>query len=340
MSKIILLADGAAFNSRLLEKKPLGGAETACIRFAESLARRGYEMHLYTTSEETYRENGVYWYPLNTFSRQKAAIVIAHRTPKLLSLYPVDAPRKILYVHNPTHYLRKLKHRIYLYKHSPDIIFSGHYHASTWPRFLPKTAHLIIPYAVDNLFLHETPRLTPKPRAIFTSNPLRSLDWLLEVWSDLIYPACPDAELHLYCGPDVYPNLKPEKAAQMRAVLDRAKQLSHQGLVIHDPLPKRLLAEEIKKARVMLYRGDPGESFCLALAEAQALGVPAVTQDIGSCAERLIDGKTGFVTESKTAFAQRALALLTDERLWQQQHLTALATQTEYTWDHAAQLFD
>ena len=32
----------------------------------------------------------------------------------------------------------------------------------------------------------------------------------------------------------------------------------------------------------MLYKGDPGETFCLSIAEAQALGIPCVVQPIGS----------------------------------------------------------
>ena len=51
----------------------------------------------------------------------------------------------------------------------------------------------------------------------------------------------------------------------------------------------------------MLYRGDEGETFCLAVAEAQALGVPAVVQPLGAVAERVIDGVTGTVARDDEA---------------------------------------
>ncbi len=59
----------------------------------------------------------------------------------------------------------------------------------------------------------------------------------------------------------------------------------------------------MSEARVMLYRGDPGETFCLALAEAQAMGVPAVVTPLGSVGERVVDGVSGRVATSDDDFA-------------------------------------
>lgn len=337
MSKIVYIADGAAFNSRMLGKQAMGGAESACIHFVKALADASHDVTVYTTAGETYSEDNLHWKPLASFVPQSADIVFAHRSPHLFSAYPVNAKRKILYLHNPASYLNKWRHRKYIYKHKPEVIFSGNYHASTWPKWLPKTNKLIIPYAVDNAFKTSDKRDTPKPRAIFTSNPLRSLDWLLDTWERYIAPACPEAELHLYCGPEVYPGLKQSKAKQMQAVLEQAKQLKDKGVVIHKPLARDKLIEALSQARVMLYRGDPGESYCLALAEAQALGVPVVTAGIGSTRERVIDGKTGFIAAEQQAFANAAIRLLQQDTLWQQQHQASL-NKTPYCWHDAIKI--
>ena len=334
MKKIIYIADGAPFNSRILANGPLGGAESACINFVTSLARYGFDVTVYTTATDDYHENKLHWKPLNSFNTTTADIVFAHRSPHLLSAYPVDAPRKILYLHNPAGYLTKWKHRKYLYRHQPEVIFSGNYHASTWPKWLPKSQHHIIPYAIDPAFTYASERSCPPPKAIFTSNPLRSLDWLLETWKHYIHPQCAGAELHLYCGPEVYRNLKPNNAAAMEAVLEQAKSLHNKGVIINKPIPKEQLVDAICQSRVMLYRGDPGESFCLALGEAQALGVPVVTEGIGSCKERVQDQQTGFIAQGQQQFGQRAIELLTDNTLWQQQHINALG-QPNYSWDDA-----
>jgi len=91
---------------------------------------------------------------------------------------------------------------------------------------------------------------------------------------------------------------------------------------------------------VMLYRGDPGETFCLALAEAQAMGVPAVVQPLGAAGERVIDGITGRVAEDDDAFAAAAVEALRDDALWRQWHFAALAHQRGWSWDTIAGRFE
>lgn len=340
MSRIICLADGVPFSSTILRKNPLGGAETACVRFLESLAAMGHEVIVYNSIPAPEKTEGVTWLPLSTYEKTFADVAIAHRSPHLLSRYPIDAPRHCLYVHNPTDYISKWKHRRHCYRHRPDIIFSGHYHASTWPKWLPKTHHLIIPYAVDTPFLETPARTPPPPKAIFISNPLRGLDWVLTRWANEIHPAIPHAEFHLYCGPGVYPGLTQTKIDAMEAVLGYAKALADKGVILHQPLPRSALINALNSSRVMLYRGDPGESFCLSLAEAQALGVPAVIQDIGACKERIYPNETGFVASDAKDFAAKSIALLKDDALWQTQHHNALHLQRRYRWADAAAVFD
>ena len=92
--------------------------------------------------------------------------------------------------------------------------------------------------------------------------------------------------------------------------------------------------------RPHFYRGDLNETFCMAVAEAQALGVPAVVQALGSLTERVQDGVTGFVAADEESFAQRAIALLTDDALWREQHAAALRLQRGLSADDMAQRFE
>ena len=90
----------------------------------------------------------------------------------------------------------------------------------------------------------------------------------------------------------------------------------------------------------MLYRGDINETFCLAVGEAQASGVPTVVRDLGSVIERIKDGETGFVAKSDQAFVGNAIALLSDEWLWKSQHNAALKLQRSWLWPDAAERFE
>ena len=90
----------------------------------------------------------------------------------------------------------------------------------------------------------------------------------------------------------------------------------------------------------MLYRGDINETFCLAVGEAQAAGVPAVVQNYGSVVERVVDGETGYVAKDDWAFAEAAIKLLSDEQLWRRQHRMALEKQRTWRWPDAAAAFE
>ena len=100
---------------------------------------------------------------------------------------------------------------------------------------------------------------------------------------------------------------------------------------VHRPVPKAELIEAMRAARVMLYLGHKCEAFCLSLAEAQALGVPAVIAPVAALPERVIDGVTGFHHADPAAFADAAVRLMTDDDLWRRQHLAALELQQGLT---------
>jgi glycosyltransferase involved in cell wall biosynthesis len=250
------------------------------------------------------------------------------------------ARRRLLWLHNPAGYLRKPRMALPIAWYRPTIVTTGVYHASTVPPWLVSGGRAIIPYGVLDRFRHAVSREPPPPRAVFTSNPLRGLDWLLDLWIARIRPQVPGAELHIYAGPAVYRGAADKHAAAMEAVLARAESLGDAGVRRHAPVGRDELVRMLAGARAMLYRGDPGESFCLALAEAQAMGVPAVVTPLGSVGERVADGGSGRVATSDDQFAEAAVAVLRDDALWRRWHLGALATQRGLSWDEVAARYE
>jgi len=109
---------------------------------------------------------------------------------------------------------------------------------------------------------------------------------------------------------------------------------------LRTPVAKGDLINELRQARVMPYGGDVGETFCLALGEAQALGVPCVVKPVGSVAERVIDGLTGVVCTNDDDFSSSVVRLLTDPDIWKSQHLAALDHQRAWTWNDVAREFE
>lgn len=340
MAIVVMTDDGIAFDGTTPGRAPLGGAEAAFLTLAEALAARGHRIMVRNRCAAPLTHNGVDWAPLASGLPDSCDLYIANRGHRLIGLVP-RARRRLFWIHNPGSYLRKHRYVHALWRYRPVIVTAGRYHAGTVPWWMPSGGRVVIPYALPEEFRH-APALDhpPPPRAIFTSNPLRGLDWLMEVWTHRIHPALPQAELYLYSGPRVYGATGDKKAAEMNRVLSRADALGSKAIRRLAPLPRAGLIAALRGARAMLYRGDPGETFCLAVAEAQALGLPAVVQPLGSLPERVEDGVTGFVASDDESFARHAVALLSDEALWRRQHEAALRLQQGLSADQVAQRFE
>jgi glycosyltransferase involved in cell wall biosynthesis len=336
---IVMADDGIAFDGRTPERAPLGGAEGAFVSLAEAFAARGHRVRARNKCAAAFSYKGVEWAPLAEGLPERADLYIANRGNRLIG--KIGARREVFWIHNPGRYLAKPRYVLALLRHRPVIVTLGPHHAATVPRWMPSGGRASIPYGLAETFrTPRPPRAPPPPRAIFTSNPLRGLDWLLALWESRIHPALPAAELHLYSGPAVYGAVGDAKTDAMAAVLARADALAGKGVRRHAPLPRADLVNALEASRAMLYRGDEGETFCLAVAEAQAVGVPAVVQRLGAVSERVINGETGAVASDDGEFAAAAIALLADDALWRRRHEAALARQKGSSWDEAAAQFE
>lgn len=347
MADIVLADDGIAFTGRTPEERPLGGAESAVVQLAEALAARGHQVRGFTNvdpNQEKVEHNGVTWTSVHAGGSYAALpdacdLYVANRGDKLIPRVP-NAGRSVFWVHNPAGYIVKPRYIWKLLKRRPVIVFIGEYHATTCPSWIPTGGRRTIPYGVADAFrTAAVPSAEPPgPRAIFTSNPLRGLDWLVDVWTTDIHPHVPAAELHAFAGAATYGAAGDRKAGEMARVLDAAAAAP--GVRLRDPIPKADLIPELLASRVMLYRGDENETFCAALAEAQALGVPCVVERRGSTPERVIDGTTGAVVMGREAFAQAAVRVLQDDALWRSYHDAALTAGRAWSWDDAAAAFE
>lgn len=340
MARIVMTDDGLEFDGETPDRRPIGGAEAAFLSLAEAFAARGHGVRVCNNCAAPLVRNGVEWTPIASGVPEECDLYIGNRGHRLIGLAP-KAHGRAFWLHNPGGYLLKPRYLWPLLRFRPTLVTTGPYHASTVPWWVPCRGRAVIPYGLGPEYRAAAPRAdVPRPVAIFTSNPLRGLDWLLDLWSARICPAVPGAELHIYAGPQVYGSIGARKADEMSAVLERADALGPQGVRRYAPVPKVALVDKLREARAMLYRGDENETFCLAVAEAQALGLPAVAMRLGSLPERVEDGVTGTVAGDDEAFIAAAVALLTDDSLWQRQHRAAVARQKGLSWGQVAERFE
>ena len=333
--RIVIANRGLEFDGDSVGRRPLGGVESATIALAEALARRGHEVSVHASPAVPRRIGGVAWQRLADGLPLRADLYIANRDHELLLGVPL-ATRRVLWLHDRADELR-WAHRLKMAVLPPTVVVLGAAHRATCKPWLTRHRIVEIPLAVAETFTHRSPaEQAPPPVAIFTSNPGRGLEWLLDIWATRIRPRVPHAELHVYSGPQVYQMTSGSGFELMRRILAKADALKGAGVVRHVPVGREELARRLAEARAMLYRGHPKETFCLALAEAQALGVPCVVQAVGSAPERVRDGVTGHVAPDDDAFAAHAVSLLTDDAAWLRMHRAALDLQRSRRWDDVA----
>ncbi len=348
-----MAAEGPWIAAEAIGRQPLGGAETAFALLAQAFARRGHAVEVRTGKPSPHPAPGpppgISWAPLAASGMPSggtphaasgpADLALASRLPRLFRGMPRHSRRRVLWLHNPGSYLRKPRHLLPLLAAWPLLVVLGPNHAATLPPWL-KLPRAEIPLAVAPPFDRAPPRRPPPPPVmVFTSNPLRGLDWLLDLWVACIRPAVPAAELHLYSGAATYGG-DPRLAGRAAPVLARAAALHGHGVRQCPPLARPALAERLAAARLMLYRGDMGETFCLALAEAQAMGLPCVVTPLGAVAERVEHGHTGVVARTDAEAAAAAIRLLTDDAAWSAMHAHALARGPGPDWDAVAARFE
>ena len=98
------------------------------------------------------------------------------------------------------------------------------------------------------------------------------------------------------------------------------------------------MVEEMKNMRVHLYPSHNTEVGAFTLSESQALGLPAVTRNIGVAPRRIIDGKTGFISDDHQSFADFSIRFLDDMPAFQRASAEAKKNNNR-SWNKVAQEF-
>jgi len=340
MARIIIADDTSPYTGRTGEEVALGGTESSVIHLSEALAARGHAVTVLTPTQQRLRHNGVDWAPLSSASEHAGVdLYLPVQHPRLFHL--VRKPRRLaVWLVWPVNNLRHYKRVPAMWRYRPFPVVVSTWQAKEYSWIVPGRDRLtIIPHAVQEDWRNLPPLAAPPPpRAVYASMPGRGLPWLLPVWDRLILPRVPSAELHLL-------GIKNFAKSYETPVPDLpwVAQMSEAGrasLRIHPALRRDEQRAVMRSARVYLYHGHRSEVFCLAAAEAQALGVPAVVGPISVLPERVRDGVTGHVCEAPEAFAEAAVKILTDDEAWRRLHEASIAGQQGLSWSDVAAEFE
>jgi glycosyltransferase involved in cell wall biosynthesis len=341
MASIVIADTTKHYDGRYLETHALGGTESSVIRVARELARRGHDVVVHTNCDGPIEHEGVSWRPLSHSAPDSCDLYVAVQHPKLLSFVRQPKRRAIWVLWQPNH-LKHYKQIWRVWRYRPVPILMSLHQVRIYSPFLPRRdPHILIPLAlpsdVGGFAPHQAP---PPPRAIFASNPQRNLRRLVEIWASSILPRVPNATLDVYGVHDVKPGMNAWDVWEGWLLPAGMSAEVKASVRIHPTASRQELIAALRSSRVMLYLGHKVEAFCLSVAEAQALGLPAVVAPVAAVPERVIDGVTGFHHADPDQFADAARSLLTDDALWRRQHLAALRLQQGITWSEYTGRFE
>ncbi len=340
MSTIVFADRTSAYTGRSLGERPLGGTESSVIRLARELAARGHTVSVHTPIAEGAEVDGVRWRPLTERPTAGADLAVIVQQPSLLGFAP--RPRKrVMWVLWMPNNLKHYKQIGRMWRYRPVPLLMSKAQDRTYSPWLPKgkrpLIHLGLPDEVRGLPPLGAP---PRRRAIFASNASRNLKRLVGIWAERVVPRVPDAILEVYGVSDLRSGDDPWTKWRGSYLPDGLSSAAKESVRIHAPVGRAALMAAMREARVMTYPGHKSEAFCLTLAEAQALGVPAVVGRLAAVPERVVDGVTGYHRDEDEGFAAAVIALLTDDALWRGQHEAALRLQQGLSWRDYADRFE
>jgi len=287
----------------------LGGIEQAVLHLGNAMLVRGHSVRFATRPEAG------------------AAFAVAVNDARLL---PDGGALPILWLHNEVTWWREMRRGrlAALWRHRPVAVFCGARQAGAASRWLPFRRRLVVPHGLPPAILQGDPaEAPPGPEVVFISQAYRGLAGTIAMWRDLVVPRHPAARLRAF--------IATEDVAQYTALAAGVPAITVLARVPNAEMPGLL-----RGARVLVAPGHRAETFCLAAAEAQAMGVPVVTLGHGALSERVDHGRTGFICRDHAEMAERILALLGDDAAWRTMHAACLATRAKAGWNQVAELWE
>jgi hypothetical protein len=331
---VVLVDDSFAYDGYTPRNEPLGGPEKAVVYLAEALARRGHGVTVLNRCDRSVDFHGVAWREFGADARAKADLLIAFRHAELLDT--MEAGRRMLWLMTPASILRRPDAAAALARHpETTLVFMGTSHRATLDDEAARAA-VIQPGVAPPYLKSEAPAGYWPSRAVVTTHPRMHLGWLLDLWTEKIEPMVRGSELHIYSGSLHAGSIEREMPPELRPLLDAALAAADQGVRVMRPMADHAMAEAYRHARVHLYPGDEREVYAATLAESQATGLPAVARRLGAAEERVVDGRSGFLTPDTEAFANCAILALKEDIVYRGRSRDAVQMQRGRTWDDAA----
>ena len=358
---LVFWSFGPSFNGETLDERPLGGTETALILTAKSLAALGERVVVYCACERPGRYAGVEYRRNEAIEQHGEPIDVLVAVRDLFPL-TIGLRRRLAVYFSPDAYTQRFVRGLLDFGKgvegtAADLIvpslaeLAGFYDfVFTVGRWQGETFVRHLGLAAERLFVTRNglePRNFPPPpgwegracNLVYSSTPFRGLDVLLDLFPH-VRREVPEAELHVFSGMQLYGLSDEEDRAGFGPLYDRARQ---EGVVLHGPVRQAELASFLARSRLLAYPNTFDETFCIAVLEAQAAGLPVVTTAAAALTERVEHGVDGWLIDPpahgqryQAEFVAACVRYLTERPLWERSSSAARAKAIEFTYDTLA----
>jgi glycosyltransferase involved in cell wall biosynthesis len=309
--------EGPPFEGDSLEKKALGGSETAFVEMTRALSKLGHEVTAFNNCEKPGVHEGVHYHPfrksLPFLARKKFDVMVVSRFFGFFNL-PVKANLKVLWNHdtleNPGS-LRAIQDEIDLF-----LVLSV-FHKNNYLTRIPQLDdRMIVTRNGLNLDLLDRASKDAKrdpDKLIYASRPERGLGLLLDEIFPRLKKQRPNLKLYL-CGYELRRDLADPRLLPLYDRLDLLVERTPDVIPLGS-LTKTEFYRHLAESGFMLYPCVFPEISCIVSLEAQALGTPILTSDafalkesVGTDAFR-VGGRPGS-PEYVRDYVERALKLM------------------------------
>lgn len=257
------------------ETHPLGGSETAVLRLAAALQRRGHGIEIATDFDR--------------LSTQHADVFISCRDWRALANDSLPGKLNYLWCQDDVNQsivkdLANPDLARQLYARCTAVVMLSTYQWQRWQTVLHLPADKVFrchnAVALDRYRVDVSQLAKRPPRAYYASVPWRGLQQLVDLWP-VVKGAVPEAELVVASSLKVY-GIQ-EEDPKMTALYEQARSLP--GLVYRGSIAQRDLRDVASTSRALAYPCVFPETSCIAAMEAMAAGAVVVSTTLGALPE-------------------------------------------------------
>lgn len=266
----------------------IGGSETAAIRVATELARRGHAVEVVGQVTPCEHE-GVRYVDYVKYPRIECDVFVSSRFPQALRLIKPNTKLSVLWCHD----IHMGDDHQGLVRGHDLVLCLSNWAKKTLRAFYPEVPEDKIAVTRNGIEpnLYQTEPRKEGWKVIYSSSPDRGLDLLLAYWPK-IREIRRDAELHIYYGFNTWQRMvttSEDKVSQTQ--IDIYKKwmtgLRNSGVTTHGRVGQAELANAFLSSSMWLYPTTFQETSCITAMEAQAAGALAVTTRLAALTETM-----------------------------------------------------